>query len=240
MSKAFFIDTSVCTGCRGCQVACKQWHDLPAEETTNQGTYQNPPDLSFNTYKLVRMSEEEIDGRLRWLYFPEQCRHCIEPPCMEEADDPGAIFQDAPTGAVLFTARTAELSADSVIESCPYNVPRQAADGTLAKCDMCIDRVQNGLDPACVKTCPTGAMHFGDLEVMASMAKQRLGVVKKKFPKANLVDVGEVRVIYLLAFPAKSYYEYASGPTRVREGMTRHAALRKMVSPFTRAASRLG
>ncbi len=72
MSKAFFIDTSVCTGCRGCQVACKQWHDLPAEETTNTGTYQNPPDLSFNTYKLVRMSEEEIDALVLWLLDPNR------------------------------------------------------------------------------------------------------------------------------------------------------------------------
>ena len=55
MSKSFFIDTTVCTACRGCQVACKQWHNLPAERTTNQGSYQNPPDVSFDTYKLVRM-----------------------------------------------------------------------------------------------------------------------------------------------------------------------------------------
>ncbi len=58
MAKAFLIDTTVCTGCRGCQIACKQWHDLPAEETKNVGSYQNPQDLSFDTYKLVRMREE--------------------------------------------------------------------------------------------------------------------------------------------------------------------------------------
>ena len=64
MSKSFFIDTTLCTACRGCQVACKAWHDLPAEETTNRGTYQNPADISFDTYKLVRMREEVIDGQL--------------------------------------------------------------------------------------------------------------------------------------------------------------------------------
>ena len=80
MSKSFFIDTTLCTACRGCQVACKQWHDLPAEETENRGTYQNPADLSFDTYKLVRMREEVIDGKLRWLFFPDQCRHCVEAP----------------------------------------------------------------------------------------------------------------------------------------------------------------
>lgn len=69
MSKSFLVDTTLCTACRGCQVACKQWHDLPAEKTVNRGSYQNPADLSFDTYKLVRMREEVIDGRLRWLFF---------------------------------------------------------------------------------------------------------------------------------------------------------------------------
>ena len=70
MSKSFLIDTTLCTACRGCQVACKQWHDLPAEEeTVNRGSYQNPADLSFDTYKLVRMREEVIDGKLDGCFF---------------------------------------------------------------------------------------------------------------------------------------------------------------------------
>jgi formate dehydrogenase iron-sulfur subunit len=64
MSKSFLVDTTLCTACRGCQVACKQWHDLPAEETVNRGSYQNPADLSFDTYKLVRMNEEVIDPEI--------------------------------------------------------------------------------------------------------------------------------------------------------------------------------
>ena len=72
MSKSFLIDTTLCTACRGCQVACKQWHDLPAEKTINRGTFENPADLSFDTYKLVRMREEVINGKLNWLFFPEQ------------------------------------------------------------------------------------------------------------------------------------------------------------------------
>ena len=241
MSKAFFIDTTVCTACRGCQVACKQWHDQPAEATTNRGTYENPPDLSFDTFKLVRMREEVIDGRLRWLFFPEQCRHCIEPPCAEAANDPEAIYRDSATGAVIYTALTKELDAESVRDSCPYNIPRAAKDGTIAKCDMCHDRVINGLLPACVKTCPTGAMNFGDLEEMSALARLRLGAVKAKFPQAKLVDVGEVRVMYLVAYDPKKYYEYAmSTPTETGRGITRHAALRRMVSPFTRAVSGIG
>lgn len=231
MSKAFFIDTTVCTACRGCQIACKQWHGLPAEKTKNTGSYQNPPDLSFDTYKLVRMTEDVIDGKLRWLFFPEQCRHCIEAPCLETAGDPSAIFRDEYTGAVIYTAQTKELDADAVIESCPYNVPRKSDDGTLAKCDMCDDRVRNGLLPACVKTCPTGAMNFGDIKEMQALAEKRLAIVKKKFPKASLLDKDSVRVIYLVAFAPGKYYENAVAKSSVFN-MDRHMALKKMFRPF--------
>ena len=182
MSKSFFIDTTRCTGCRACQVACKQWHDLPGEATDNRGTFQNPPDLSFTTYKLVRMREQEKDGKLQWLFFPEQCRHCIEPPCLETADDEASIYKDEKTGAVIFTAETKHLDPQEIIESCPYNIPRQAQDGTLAKCDMCNDRVSDGLLPACVQTCPTGTMSFGEREQMVDLARQRLAQVGRKFP----------------------------------------------------------
>jgi formate dehydrogenase iron-sulfur subunit len=235
MAYAFFIDTTVCTGCRGCQVACKQWHDLPAEKTRNLGTYQNPPDLSFNTYKLVHMSEEVIDGRLRWLFFPEQCRHCIEAPCLEAAGEPSAIYRDAATGAIVYTPETRQLAADDIIQACPYNVPRKGTDGTLAKCDMCNDRVHNGLLPACVKTCPTGAMNFGAREEMLRLAQKRRDQVAVRYPKALLADADEVSTIYLIAFEPERYFENviaAAGPA----GITRQAALHRMLRPFSRAA----
>ncbi len=237
MTKAFFIDTSLCMACRGCQVACKQWHDLPAEKTTNRGSYQNPPDLSFDTYKVVRMTEVVENGRLRWLFFPEQCRHCLEAPCLEAAGDPSAIYRDAATGAIIYTAETRQLDADAIIEACPYNVPRKAADGTLAKCDFCIDRVHNGLEPACVKTCPAGAMHFGDRDFILAMANKRLAEVKKDYPKAGLIDADEVSVIYLTLYEPASYYENAMAALRRPATMTRQMALRKMVSPLRRMIS---
>jgi len=239
MSFAIFIDTTACTGCRGCQVACKQWHDLPAEETHNSGSYQNPADLSFNTYKLVRMSEKVVAGRLRWLFFAEQCRHCVDAPCLEEADDAGAVYHDGATGAILYTAQTRNVDADSVIQSCPYNVPRQAADGTLAKCDLCNDRIHNGELPACVKTCPTGTMNFGTLEKMRALARSRLNAVKARYPKAMLADPDDVRVIYLVAHAPNLYYEYVIGSTGAH-GMTRQMAFRRMLRPFKRAAAHLG
>ncbi len=235
MEKAFFIDTTLCMACRGCQVACKQWHNLPAVETINRGSYQNPADLSFDTYKLVRMTETVINDKLHWLFFPDQCRHCIEPPCADVADDPGAIFKDPATGAVIYTARTRGLDADDIIASCPYNIPRKAADGALAKCDMCLDRVENGLLPACVKTCPTGAMNFGDIDAMLEMAEKRLVKVQETYADAVLIDPQDVQVIYLTAFDPLAYYQNAMASNHCPAGMTRYAALRKLVHPLTSA-----
>ncbi len=234
MSNTIFVDTTLCTACRGCQVACKQWHDLPAEATVNTGSYQNPADLSFFTYKLVRMNEQIIDGKLNWLFFPDQCRHCVDAPCLETAMDESAIYRDPATGAILYTVKTKELDADEIIGSCPYNIPRKTADGTLAKCDLCNDRVHNGLKPACVQTCPTGAMNFGDRDAMLALAEKRLNIVKKRFSKAALLDADEVNVIYLVARDPALYYEYAVAGKDHHRGISRSVALRKMMGPFAR------
>jgi formate dehydrogenase iron-sulfur subunit len=236
--KSFFVDTTLCTACRGCQVACKQWHDLPAEETTNQGTYQNPADLSFVTYKLVRFEEVVVGGKFKWLFFPDQCRHCLEPPCEMTADDPKAIFRDQATGAVIYTANTKQLDTEAVIDSCPYNIPRAAKDGTLAKCDMCIDRVENGLEPACVKTCPTGAMNFGNREEILAMAKKRLSMVKETQPEAELLDPDDIRVIYLVSETPNLYHKFAVASNSAFD-ISRKVALKRLFRPMTSLAANL-
>ncbi|MGE4298090.1 MAG: 4Fe-4S dicluster domain-containing protein [Desulfovibrionaceae bacterium] len=239
MSKGFFIDLTKCTACRGCQVACKQWHKLPAEETKNWGSHQNPKDTSFNTYKLVRFEEVEVNGELKWLFFPEQCRHCVQPPCQQSADDPTAILQDETTGAVIFTAKTAKEDIETIRGACPYDVPRQdPASKIMAKCDMCLDRVHNGMLPACVQICPTGAMNFGELEDMQAMAKERLAKVKKSKPKAMLVDPDDVRVIYLTEYDPKLYYKAIMADASTRNGvMTRQEMLARMFRPVKRTFS---
>ncbi len=216
MPKAFLIDTTRCTACRGCQVACKEWHDLPANETKQRGSHQNPPDLNPNNLKLVRFYEHFGDrGEVVWNFFPDQCRHCVVPVCMEMANRavPGACLKDRRTGAVLMTEKAALLTQDDaagVREACPYDIPRyDPASGRLAKCDMCFDRVQAGLLPMCVKTCPTGAMFFDEREAVLDLAAQRLAAAKKRFPKAHLVDVKQVSVIYLLAEEEKYYHTHA-------------------------------
>ncbi|MCP4720435.1 MAG: formate dehydrogenase, partial [Desulfobacteraceae bacterium] len=203
------------------------------EATVNRGSMQNPEDLSFSTYKLVRMNEEIIGNKLHWLFFPDQCRHCIDAPCLETAFDENAIYKDPATGAILYTAKTKELDADEIIGSCPYNIPRKGPDGTIFKCDMCNDRVHNGLKPACVTTCPTGAMNFGDRPEMLAMAEARLKTVQKKHPKAMLLDPGDVNVIYLTAFEPSLYSEYAVASAD-QGGMSRSVAIRKMMGPLAR------
>ena len=106
MPKTFLIDTTRCTACRGCQLACKEWHDLPANATKQRGTHQNPPDLNPNNYKIVRFHEHlNAAGDVVWNFFPDQCRHCLSPVCVDVADMtvPGALVKDAKTGAVLAT-----------------------------------------------------------------------------------------------------------------------------------------
>ena len=236
MAYGFFIDTTLCMGCRGCQVACKQWHDLPAENTVNKGTYQNPPDLSFNTYKLVRMREEMIGGNLHWLFFPAQCRHCLEAPCLEFVKDDQAIYRDVFTGAVIFTSKTKDYDKEEIRNVCPYNVPRADENGISAKCDMCADRVHNGELPACVKTCPTGAMNFGELETMKALAKKRLDEVSKKSPDASLIDPDDISVIYLVEYKPEMYAESANG-LKPSQDITRKAALRRLVKPIAKNVS---
>lgn len=212
MAKKFLVDLTRCTACRGCQVACKQWKKLPAEATVNWGSHQNPKDLSFNTLRLVRFEEVVNDGKVDWLFFPEQCRHCYEPPCLGQAelDDERAVIQDEETGAVIFTEYTRNVDAEGVREACPYDIPRKdPTTGQLSKCDMCIDRIQNGMKPSCVLSCPTGAMTFGEEEEIDALAKERLAAAQKRYPEAVLGDPDDVRVVYLFQQDPTKYFEKA-------------------------------
>jgi Fe-S-cluster-containing dehydrogenase component len=96
--KTFFIDTTRCTACRGCQIACKNWNRNGASITKNTGSHQNPPDLDANTFKLVRFSEVVTDGKLAWYFFADQCRHCLLLP---------ACVKICPTGTMNFGERDA-------------------------------------------------------------------------------------------------------------------------------------
>ena len=213
--KSFFIDTSKCTACRGCQIACKQWNMNPGTKTVQRGSHQNPEDLSVATDKLVRFSVLEEGGKPKWYFFPDQCRHCVMPPCkaMAESINVKAISQDESTGAVLYNPKVKVKAADfkQIREACPWDIPRwdEKTQG-MAKCTMCIDRIKEGLLPACVKTCPTGTMNFGDRDKILEMAKKRLAELKPLFPKADLLNIDFHRAIFLVLDDPAKYYKHAA------------------------------
>ena len=200
--KSFLIDTTKCVACRACQVACKQWNEHPAEAgvPTNQGSYENPPNLSHTQWLLIHFKESErADGSLAWNFVRNSCRHCIDAPCRQKAKDKEAILVDEQTGAVLFTEKTKDESYEEILRVCPFNIPRQGPDGVLYKCRMCIDRVYNEELPACAKTCPTGAITFGDRDEVLALAGERLAEVREAFPDATVIDSKEARLLLLLA-----------------------------------------
>ncbi len=209
---SILVDTSKCTACRGCQIACKQWHQLPATETKNWGSYQNPQDLSAVTWKLVRFSDgANGDGKPYWYFFSDQCRHCLSPGCMATAEK-DEIVQDDKTGAVLYTPKTKDLDFKATLEGCPYNIPRQdPKTKVMFKCTMCFDRITSNQIPACVKSCPTGALTFGERDKILGMAKNRVEQLKKTYPKASALNADDVRVIYVVKDDPKKYYQFAAG-----------------------------
>ncbi|MEJ2717926.1 MAG: 4Fe-4S dicluster domain-containing protein, partial [Deltaproteobacteria bacterium] len=191
MSQGFsiLVDTSRCTGCRGCQIACKQWNGLPGTKTKNLGTYQNPQDLSADTWKLVRFTDgKNGNGKPYFIFFTDQCRHCLTPGCMSEAEN-DEIIQDPKTGAVIFTPKTKDLNFKATREACPFNIPRQnQKTKVLEKCTMCIDRLGTGQIPACVKACPTGTLVFGKRDKILQEVKKRVATLKKTYPEAEALN----------------------------------------------------
>lgn len=235
--KSFFIDTTKCTACRGCQVACKQWNQNPGTRTTQRGTYQNPEDLSASTFKLVRYSEERgTGGEPKWYFFPDQCRHCLYPPCKMVADEKaqGAVILDSKTRAVIFNPAVKVSPADfkEIRAICPFDIPRYNEKlGSMAKCTMCFDRVSEGILPACVKSCPTGAMNFGDRDVIRKMAEKRLDEVKNEYRRASLIYPEAIRVIFLVKDYPEKYHQFAAKQNET--GITRMMAQKQPLPPVT-------
>lgn len=207
--KSIMVDVSRCTGCRGCQIACKQWNELPATETKQTGSYQNPPDLNPDTWKLVRFHDGRgEDGKPYWNFFSDMCRHCLAPGCLSGAAG-DEMVQDEETGAVVYSGDTSQSDFEITLESCPYHIPRKdEKTGQIRKCVMCIDRIKDGLKPACVSSCPTGAMEFGERDEILQKVEARVQELKKTFPKVKAVDPNDVRVIYILTDDPDHYAEY--------------------------------
>lgn len=197
------IDASTCIGCKACEVACQEWNDLPPEPTTQDGTYQTLPDTTAHFWNLIKFSEHESPKGFHWLMRKDQCMHCTEPGCLIACPAPGAIVQYA-NGIVDFE-QEACIGCGYCITGCPFNVPKFSSDTRrVYKCTLCVDRVGAGLQPACVKACPTSCLQFGTKDAMLELAEHRVGQLKEDgFAEAAVYDppgVGGTGVVSVLAF----------------------------------------
>ncbi len=200
---AKLIDTSKCIGCKACQVACSEWNELRDEVGTSHGTYDNPIDLTAESWTVMKFAEYENpgSGNLEWLIRKDGCMHCADPGCLKACPTPGAIVKYA-NGIVDFNQDHC-IGCGYCITGCPFDIPRiSEKDKKAYKCTLCSDRVSVGLEPACVKTCPTGAIVFGSKEDMKEHAAGRIADLKERgFDQAGLYDpdgVGGTHVMYVL------------------------------------------
>ncbi len=199
---AKLIDISKCIGCKACQVACMQWNDLRDDIGTTTGIYDNPVDLTDQSWTVMRFAEvTNPDGRLEWLIRKDGCLHCEDPGCLKACPAPGAIVKYT-NGIVDFVSENC-IGCGYCVAGCPFNIPRiSQRDNKAYKCTLCSDRVAVGLEPACVKTCPTGAIHFGAKEEMVTYGQKRVRDLQERgYQKAGLYDpqgVGGTHVMYVL------------------------------------------
>jgi formate dehydrogenase iron-sulfur subunit len=185
--KALLISPELCIGCRGCQTACKNWNQLAAEKTKNSGTYQNPPDLAPTAYNIIRYSEVPSQTNpVRWLFVSRRCMHCGDAGCMKICPAPGALYRTK-DGAVA-TDRDKCIGCKLCVAGCPFDVPRYDSSNKVSKCTLCSDRIADGLAPACAKTCPTGAIKFGDRNELIASAKK--AGYSKVYGEADLTGLG--------------------------------------------------
>jgi formate dehydrogenase iron-sulfur subunit len=180
----FFTDTSVCIGCKACEVACKEWNQLPADDFGFKAeSYDNSSRLSADTWRHVAFIEQRRpavgggeDG-LRWLMSSDVCKHCTTAACLDVC----------PTGALFRTEFGTVVVQDDVcngcgmcVPACPFGViERREEDGRAWKCTLCYDRLKDGMEPACAKACPTDSIVFGPLDELRDLAAARLEDVKR-------------------------------------------------------------
>jgi formate dehydrogenase iron-sulfur subunit len=185
--KGFFTDTTLCIGCKACEVACKEWNQLPADGYTWTGnSYDNTGALDGETWRHVAFVEQKHDGAFRWLMESDVCKHCTHAACLDVC----------PTGALVRTEFGTVVLQDDVCNGCSYCVPacpfgvitKREDNHRAAKCTLCYDRLKVNETPACAKACPTQSIQFGDVDELRQRAEQRLAKVQSQpqFVGANL------------------------------------------------------
>jgi formate dehydrogenase iron-sulfur subunit len=174
----FYTDTTVCIGCKACEVACKEWNQLPAtnggQNTLSGDSYDNTRRLDGIHWRHVKFIEQFTPDRRdgRWLLMSDVCKHCVRAGCLEVC----------PTGAIIRTEfDTVVIQSDvcngcrDCIAACPFGViDINPASGTAQKCTLCYDRMRAGLEPACSKACPTDSINFGTIRELRQKADARV------------------------------------------------------------------
>jgi formate dehydrogenase beta subunit len=206
------IDTTKCTACRGCQVACKQWNEMPGLKTKQWGSYQNPPDLQWNTWTLIRFQEyESKEGKFQWLFRKDGCMHCTDAACVKVCPS-GALYHTEYGTVGINHSRC--IGCKECVSACPFDIPRYSRDtDKVYKCDLCIGRIRSNQLPACVLSCPTGALTLGPKEKMIKKAYDR---AKALGGDANVYGdkfVDGAHVIYVLQFKPEIYDKLPKSPS---------------------------
>ena len=186
----FLTDTTLCIGCKACEVACKQWNQLPMDNLGFTGfSYDNTGDLGAATWRHVAFVERIGDGDGRrptslqpfqsnWLMMSDVCKHCVNAGCLEAC----------PTGAIVRTEFDTVVIQQDVcngcgycLPACPFGVPElSATDHKAHKCTLCYDRLRDSLEPACAKACPTDSIQFGPVDALLARARQRVDALHER------------------------------------------------------------
>ena len=219
--KAILFDSSRCSGCKGCMVACKTWNKLPSPLEKNsqkegwKGSLQCPYDLEPNTRLTITFDEDGADRLwgVNWAIGRRACMHCTDAGCVTVCPS-GALYKNE-FGMVSYD-REKCIGCSYCKGACPFDVPRHTGGDDLSgtnlrinKCTGCPDRIAHGMDPACVTTCQPGALSFGNRDEMISVANERVAVLQGKgYDKARVYGVDEVggtHVIYVLKYGIEQY-----------------------------------
>jgi formate dehydrogenase iron-sulfur subunit len=169
----FFTDTSVCIGCKACEVACKEWNEVPADPIPFTGeSYDNTGALGAATWRHVAFVEQEVHDGMRWLMASDVCKHCTSAACLEVCPT-GALFRTE-FGTVVVQEDICNGCGYCVV-ACPFGVlDKRERDGRVWKCTLCYDRLKDDKTPACAQACPTESIRFGPLDDLREVAAARV------------------------------------------------------------------